>query len=267
MSTNSDINNEERYSVPGLARGLYILEYLSMQPEGKTQKEIAEALKYPLSSVSRITLQLVDMGYLFRDPATKIFSSTMKMLLVGQQALTDSDLVGTALPVMRRLRDRLQDTVLLGVLNGTEIVVIESAPGTHLFKFTVNPGHRINIPASAPGKAIVANLPEDERRQMLDKLKFVKFNENTITSRKDFERELDTVRKQGYSLDRGEEYLGIYCVGGPLFDRNGFPIASIWVTGPGKRVSPDQYPAIGKIIKEGCEEISRMMGYNVMPKN
>ena len=252
---------ESRYSVPGLARGLRILEYLAMSSGGKTQKEIAEALGYPLSSVSRITLQLADMGYLSRDPQTKIFSMTLKMLLVGQQALADMDLVGLALPVMRKMRDLLQDTVLLGVLNGTEIVVIESVPGTRLFRFTVDPGHRITLSASAPGKAILANLPVPERETLLDKIRFVRFNENTLT-REAFEEELVSVRKKGYSVDHGEEYLGIYCIGGTIFDRNGFPVASIWVTGPGKDVPETRYPEIGRVIRTGCDRISRLMGYH-----
>lgn len=153
-------------AVPGLARGLRVLEFLAEHPEGRTQKEIADGLGFPFSSVSRITLQLEAAGYLRRDSQTKAFRHTMKMLMTGQRALAESDLVGTALPVMRRLRDALQDTVVLGVLNDKEIIVIESAVGTHLFKFQLNAGHRINIPASAPGKAIVAFLPEDQRDKL-----------------------------------------------------------------------------------------------------
>lgn len=248
-------------AVPGLARGLSVLEFLAEHAEGRTQKEIADALGFPFSSVSRITLQLEAAGYLRRDSQTKAFCHTMKMLMTGQRALAESDLVGIALPVMRRLRDALQDTVALGVLNEAEIIVIESAPGTHPFTFTLNAGHRINVPASAPGKAIVAFLPEDQRDKLVRTLKFTRFNERTITTREAFLHELDGVRKAGYSVDRGEEYTGIYCLGAPLLDRNRFPVAAIWVTGPDKRVSPACYPAIGEQIREGARKISRLLGY------
>lgn len=252
---------KRRFSVPGLARGIQVLEFLSKHPEGVLQKEIAGALRLPFSSVSRITLQLEAMGYLRRDLKTKAFRHTMKMLMVGQAALAESDLVGTALPVMRRLRDALQDTVALGVLNETEIIVIETAPGTHPFKYTLDAGHRINIPASAPGKAIAAFLPEDQRAGLVGRLKFVRFNERTITTKEAFYEELGRVRECGYSVDRGEEYDGIYCVGAPLLDRNGYPVAAIWMTGPDKRVRPGQFPEIGGRIREGAMEISRMLGY------
>jgi DNA-binding IclR family transcriptional regulator len=255
--------DDDDYAVPGLARGMRILEYLAEHPEGKSQKEISDTLGFPFSSVSRTTLQLESMGYLRRDSETKLFRHTMKMLMVGQRALSEYDLVGMALPEMRKLRDLLGDTIVLGVLNDTDIIVIESAPGTHLFKFTLDAGHRINIPASAPGKAILAFLPDDQRDKVVRKLRFTRFNERTITNRVDFLKELAEVRRLGYALDRGEEYSGIYCAGAPVLDRNGYPVASIWVTGPDVRVKPEQLPFIGERVHSGAAAISTLLGYRV----
>lgn len=249
------------YSVPGLERGLAILEYLAEHPEGKTQNEIAEELKCPSASVFRMTLSLEKAGYLIRNPQTKAFRHTMKLLMLGQKAISEIDLVGNALPTMRKLRDALQDTVALGVLNAMEIIVLESVLGSHLFRFSLTAGHRIGLHASAPGKALLGFLPEDQRDRIIQNIKFVKYNNHTITSLKAFQQELATVREKGYSVDRGEEYAGIYCLGAPIFDRNGFPIAAIWVTGPDNRVTPSQYPSIGEQIRDGALEISRILGY------
>lgn len=249
------------YSVPGLERGLAILEFLAEHPEGKTQNEIAEELKCPSASVFRMTLSLEKAGYLVRNPQTKAFRHTMKMLMMGQKAISEIDLVGNSLPTMRKLRDALHDTVALGVLNEMEIIVLESVLGSHLFRFSLTAGHRIGLHASAPGKAILGFLPEDQRDRTVQNIKFVKYNDHTITTAKAFQHELATVREKGYSVDRGEEYASIYCLGAPIFDRNGYPIAAIWVTGPDNRVKPSQYPSIGEQICDGALEISRILGY------
>lgn len=249
------------YSVPGLERGLAILEYLAEHPEGKSQNEISEELKCPTASVFRMTLSLEKAGYLVRNSKTKAFRHTMKMLMLGQKAISEIDLVGNSLPVMRTLRDHLHDTVALGVLNETEIIVLESVLGSHLFRFSLTSGHRICLHASAPGKAILAFLPVDQRSRTLQRITFSKYNENTIISLSAFQRELASVREKGYSVDRGEEYSSIYCLGAPIFDRNAYPVAAIWVTGPDNRVKPSQYPSIGEQIREGALEISRVLGY------
>jgi DNA-binding IclR family transcriptional regulator len=249
------------YSVPGLERGLAILEYLAEHPEGKSQNEISEELKCPTASVFRMTLSLEKAGYLVRNPKTKAFRHTMKMLMLGQKAISEIDLVGNSLPTMRKLRDSLHDTVALGVLNELEIIVLESVLGSHLFRFSLTAGHRIGLHASAPGKAILGFLPEDQRNRIAKQINFVKYNENTISSLSAFQRELASVREKGYSVDRGEEYSSIYCLGAPIFDRNAYPVAAIWVTGPDNRVKPSQYPDIGEQMREGALEISRVLGY------
>ncbi len=253
--------NDTRYSAPSLERGLAILEYLAHHPGGKGQVEIAQNLKCPVSSVFRITLALEKAGYLERDPETKVFRHTQKMLMLGQQALSETDLIGCSMPELRELRDELGDTILVGVLNGPEIIVLEQALGSHLFRFSVNAGHRIRAYCSAPGKAIIAYLPDRRREQVIAQTEFVRFNADTIATPQGFRKELLRVRKLGYAVDNGEEYAGIYCVGAPVFDRSGYPIASVWVTGPGMRVKPEMIPGIGEKIREGAMRISRRMGY------
>jgi DNA-binding IclR family transcriptional regulator len=253
--------NEDRYTAPSLERGLAILEYLAHHPDGKGQLEIAHALKCPVSSAFRLTLALEKAGYLERDPETKVFRHTQKMLMLGQQALSETDLIGSCMPVMRDLRDALEDTVLLGVLNGPEIIVLEQALGSHLFRFSVNAGHRIRAYCSAPGKAIIAYLPEIQRERVIAQTEFVRFNANTIATPEAFRKELQKVLKLEYAVDNGEEYAGIYCVGAPVFDRAGYPLASVWVTGPGMRVKKAMIPRIGQTVKDGAARISRRMGW------
>jgi len=257
--------NAAHYGAPSLERGLAILEYLAHHPGGKGQLEIAQALKCPVSSVFRITLTLESFGYLERDPETKVFRHTQKMLMLGQQALSETDLIGCAMPAMRELRDALEDTILLGVLNGPEIIVLEQALGSHLFRFSVNAGHRIRAYCSAPGKAIIAYLPEKRCEEVIAQTEFIRFNANTIASPQGFRKELQKVLKLGYAIDNGEEYEGIYCVGAPIFDRSGYPIASVWVTGPGMRVKPEMIPGIGEKMKTDAALISRRMGWGAKP--
>ena len=64
---------DDTFSVPGLSRGIRIMELLAQRSDGLNQTEIAHVLGIPFASVSRITLQLEEMGYLRRDPESKAF--------------------------------------------------------------------------------------------------------------------------------------------------------------------------------------------------
>ena len=248
-------------AVPGLSRGIRVLELLSENGEAKTQKEVADALGVPFSSVSRIMSALVEMGYLTRDPLTKAFSFTMKMMVVGQRAMCRTDLMSFAIPVMRGLRDEFHDTVALGVIQGTNAVVIESIPGTHPWVFTLNPGFTEQIHVTAPGKAILAYMPTAERSELMARMKFTRYNERTITDRRAFLRELEATAARGYSIENGEEYDGVYCVGAPILDRTGYPVAAIWITGPSNRVNAARIAEMGGRVRSEALKISVSLGY------
>jgi DNA-binding IclR family transcriptional regulator len=256
-----NVRKKGEIPVPGLSRGLAVMEFLSSHPQGNTQMEIAEALALPISSVARITLQLEATGWLRRDPDTKSFSLTMKMLMTGQRALFEKDLIGIALPEMRALRDKWLDTVVFGVMHDCEIVTIENCAGKRLFRFSIDPGHRSPLHCTAPGKAIAAYLPDTILDATLSRMQFKRYNSRTITGEKAFRRELALVRQNGYATDDGEQYNGIYCVGSALLDRNGYPVATIWITGPVENISEEDIPKIGADFRAAAARISSILGH------
>ena len=261
-------HKKELVTVPGLDRGLEILEFLSSSERGKTQMEIADALHLPVSSVARITLQLEATGWLSRNPDSCVFRLTMKMLTIGQRALFESNLVELALPYMRALRDKWLDTVVFGVLHDDEIVTIENCAGKRLFRYSIDAGHRSPIHCTAPGKAIAAFLPDAILDELVSRIKFTRYNERTLTTPKAFLKELESVRALGYSVDRAEQYNGIYCVGAPILDRNAYPLAAIWITGPSENITAADIPKIGADFKSAALRISSILGFDAtLPKN
>ena len=59
-----------------------------------------------------------------------------------------------------------------------------------------------------------------------------------------------------FAFDKGEEIDGVNCVGAPVFDAHGYPVAAIWITGPRERIKNENLDDIGKIVKEFADAIS-----------
>ena len=250
------------YDVPSLKTGFEMLEHLSRHPHGQMLTEIAETLACPISSAYRIAVALENLGLVSRDAETKQIRLTNKLLLIGQRAVTETNLVEHALDVMRELRDRVQDTVRIGVREGKEIIVLDEAIGTRMFCFVSKLGYRIGISCSAPGKAILAILPENERDELIAEMKFIRYNERTITSKVRLRRELAGVVEKGYAFDDSEQFDGIYCIGAPVFDRSGYPVASMWTTGLMMDIDRKHIPEIGAIVRDHSDRISARLGYS-----
>jgi DNA-binding IclR family transcriptional regulator len=265
QSASSD--SDSRYNVPNLERGLKMLELLLEHPEGLQQTEIAARLGCAKTSVYRISMTLMEFGYVVRDEDTKTIRLSRKLVAMGSRVLAEEDLLVVSGEAMKSLRDRIGETVLVGALVGTELVVLGQVLGSHHFKFSVDLGTRLPLHAAAPGKAILARLPAAERDQILQKLSFDRFNERTICDVKEFVRELEQVGDLGYALDRGEQLSGIHCVAAPILNRHGYPLASIWVTGPTDRLRRGDFPAVGEIVRQHALTISGRLGWRALGDN
>jgi DNA-binding IclR family transcriptional regulator len=265
-SKSPDMKNQDlqRYHVPNLERALAILELLAKHPDGLSMVEISGILAFPNNSVYRITSTLVNHGYLNRDEHSKRFNLSRKLLALGFASLSEQNIVEMSIDIMRELRDATRETVLLATLLSESMVVLEQVPGSHPFKFMVDAGSRLHLHTSAPGKALLAFLPESERESILKGLKLPGFNPRTITKKTQFRDELERVRQQGYALDFGEQLEGVHCVGAPVLNERGYPIAAIWITGPRDRMPESSFLDLGRQVEEHALQISRRFGYNLL---
>ena len=256
---NSDTS---KYHVPNLKRALKVFELLAKRPEGLTITQITESLKIPRNSVFRITATLMDNNYISKDENTKIYQLSPKLLTLGYAAIGEENLIEKSLSNMRALRDRFGETVPLGILHGSEGLVIEEVAGTHSFRFVLEPGRKFHLHTSAPAKAILAFLPDEEKEELIKKINFKKYNERTITNPYEYRRCLDEVHYKGFSIDQAEEIEGMNCVGAPILNKAGYPIAAIWISGPSARLEDSQLDQIGIEVKKYAENISRSLGFS-----
>ncbi|MCF7847480.1 MAG: IclR family transcriptional regulator [Kiritimatiellales bacterium] len=254
---------DSRYKVPNLERALVIMEHLLDFPKGRSITELTDDLELSKNSVFRITMTLLNHGFLVRD-AQKRFSLSKKLLLMGCRSFGETRFIEFAMDIMRECRDEIKESIFIGSMIEHEGVVIEQVLGLHPFKFTIDPGLRLPINCAAPCKAILAYLPENEQKLILDEAPFERFNENTITSRRAYKKELETVRELGYALDRAEQIHGAHCIGAPVFDQYGYPIAAIWATGPSDRLPAVRFDEFGQIMRRYADMISVRMGHNAM---
>src|SRR5262249_25146085 len=132
-----------------------------------------------------------------------------------------------ALPQMRQLYERFNETVNLGIMDGAEIVYVEMLESTQPFRMAAAIGTRSPAHACVLGKAMLAFLPEARAAAVLSCASFARLTEHTTTDVEQLTRELERVRRDGYALDVQETEFGVACVGGPVLDAGGYPAGGI----------------------------------------
>lgn len=252
----------ENYNAPNLEKGLVILELLATSNKALTLNEITKASKASQTTVYRILQTLVRLGYLLHNESSKTYKLSRKMLTVGFHAIQEQNQLDVVLPKMRELRDIVRETVFFGVLGEEKGLFIEQVLGTHPFCFVLTPGKLFELHCSAPGKALMAFLPDNTQNLYLSKMKFEKYNANTIQTKEDYLKELATVKHNGFAVDMEEELAGVVCVGAPIFNYMNSPCGAIWISGPKDRLPDKTIKEFAGTIMGVTKSISFELGYN-----
>jgi DNA-binding IclR family transcriptional regulator len=255
----------ERNFLKTLSRGLRVLTaFTPVRPE-LSLTEIAEILDVDPSTANRFTYTLEELGYLERDPDTKLYHVTPQIYALTISLAGPRDLRQVSLPHMERLRDRSGETVVLSVRDGVEIVIIEVVETHHTLAPRGWVGGRGPLYCSAMGKAMLAYLPEAELARVVDAITFTAFTPNTIINRLDFLTDLEQIRERGWSLNREEFTIGITSIGAPIFSGPQEKVgAAICIDVPTARLRDE--PHLERLAKEvlaAAQSISTSGNYDL----
>jgi DNA-binding IclR family transcriptional regulator len=243
-----------------VAKAFTIIDLLALQSDrGITLSDLSVQLHMPKSTVHRYLATLQQLGLAERSDADRFRLGTRVIELAGL-FLANSDLRTESQAALDALATQTDETIHLAVPSGTEVVYIAKVESKHALRMYSYIGARLPMYCTALGKAILAfGTPERRRDVLAQPLKAR--TPSTITSRQALERELETVRSQGFAIDDEENEPGIRCVGAPIADYNQTAIAALSVSGPGDRIDRKRCAELAPIVRDAAQRISKRMGY------
>jgi DNA-binding IclR family transcriptional regulator len=253
--------SSEEVSSTAVERALAILEAVGQRSAGMTNSEISRRLEIPKSSASYILRTLERQGYLRRERGTGKYRLGLKLLSLSRGVHVEEDLIEAARPVLRRLVEKTGLTAHLAVLDHTEAVYVEKVEAPGFIKMDTWVGRRMEIHATAVGKALAANLAPSEAEAIIKERGLTKRTPRTITATARLMRELEKVRARGYAVDDEENNLGARCVGAAIFDGFGRAAAAVSVSGTIGQIDKGSLAATAEAVKKAAREISRHLGY------
>lgn len=218
-------------SVPALERGLMILEYLAQSRRGVTLSQLTRKLQLPRSTGHALLLTYQRTGYVHRCEKTGRYCLGFRLQALANQALGGTSLRTQASTLLHQLMQETGLTVHLAVMEEGEAILIDriEAPGSpHLATWV---GKRMGLHCTALGKALISELPEAVLDELIRKHGLIRYNENTIASRRALRLACESIQRLGYAIDDEEEEIGIRCIGAPVRDSTGEVVAAISISG------------------------------------
>jgi DNA-binding IclR family transcriptional regulator len=250
-----------RKLIASVQRALDILDLFNNGQVELGNAEIARQLDLPVGTASGLIYTLKANNYLDQNPANRKYRLGLKLAERAAVLLDQLDLRKVAAPFLEEIRDWCGESVNLAVRDGNEVVYIERMFGDHSLGIRSELGRRGTLHSTSLGKAILSSLPETERTNLLKSYNFNSVTKFTIIDPELFVVELERVQKRGYAVDEQENELGGRCVGAPILDRYGYPIAAISISVPIQRFPEEDVIKYGKKLVATASIISQRMGH------
>ena len=201
--------------VGSLEKGLRVLGAFDETRRSLRLTEIAAATGLDKSAAQRFTHTLFELGYLRKDVKTKHYSLAPKVLELGFTYLRTDALVERAAPYLLEASRRSEETVNLTELDGTEVVYVARVPSRHVISVDVILGTWLPAYCTATGRAILAFLPEDEARDILERSDRIAYTEVTETDLDALMGRLAEARRDGFAVAAEEYYIGDLSIAAP----------------------------------------------------
>lgn len=163
--------NEDRQFVDALARGLAILEFLSRTPRAQSNGEIAKATGLAPSTVSRLTHTLTALGYTRQTTGSRTYELTLKNLSLGYPILAGMSLIDRARPFLEEIAESTGETIALAVRDGLHVTYVDVVTGSSIVAVRLAMGARLPIAVAAAGAALLAAMPDRERRTLASRVR------------------------------------------------------------------------------------------------
>lgn len=240
-------------------RVLTLLEILSSKKELNLER-ISEMTGIPKVTALRLLTTLTKSKYIVKNPNDS-YSLTLRMFSIGSRALDWTNIIELSRPIIDKLRDELNETIHMGILEDENAVYIMKVESSNTVRMYSRVGKNIPLYCSSLGKCLLAHQSDTYIEKYLNNTTLVRQATKTITDKEKLREDLLATRKRGYGLDEEENEGGIFCISAPIFNHKNQIEAAISSSWPIYRIDREDIPKYINIIRSTANEISTLLGH------
>ncbi len=246
-----------------LDKGLSALRKIA-ETDGTSLNDLSIDLDMPLGTLHRLLLTLESHGFVRQSKSDATWSIGIEAFRVGSAFPRAAKLLSIARPILKDLSNLTGETANLGVMDVGEVIFIAQHETHHAIRAFFRPGSRGSWHSSGIGKAIAAYIAITDQKALFGKVPFEQFTQNTLVQEKELLEEFNRIRSLGYAVDKEERFIGMRCIGAPVFNSANQVVAGISNSWPVARMDDQSIAELGKVTAKCGQDISRLLGATVV---
>lgn len=222
---------------PSTERTLLVLSHLAAKGQSLAVNEIAESLRLPKATTSRICAKLRRSGYLVYEPGGRRLAVGPRLFRLGLDVVRQSSASSARHAILAELVDDIGETCNVTTMADACVLYLDRVETRWPLRLALEPGSRVPLHCTASGKLFLSMLTPAACDALLETLPLPAFTPRTATTRQRLARELKRTAARGYSLDDEEFITGLVAVAVPVTDGDGRTIAALACHAPVARLS------------------------------
>jgi IclR family transcriptional regulator, acetate operon repressor len=240
-----------RGGVQSVERAFELLEILADAGGTATLSELAVRADLPQPTIHRLVRTLLVMGYVRQLPSRQ-YSLGPRLIRLGESA---AQLIGAwSRSHLAGLVERTGESANMAVLDNDMAVYVAQVPSPHAMRMFTEVGGRVYPHNTGVGKALLMQLPNEEVLALLKRTGMPALTENSHTTPETLIRDLDLSRSRGYTLDEGEQEVGVRCFAVPVPDAP--TLTAISISGPAARVTLKSAAEVTPVLKRVARDLA-----------
>ena len=255
-------SNHDVYFVPGLHRGLRVLEILGATETPMSLSEIARAMELSRSSAFRLVYTLRQMEFIREAEQANTYTLGARVLNLGFAYLNQQPITAIARPILAHLRDETGVSTHLSVLEGDDVLYLVSHQARSGYVSNMRTGTRTQAYASAIGWCLLGSKDATALSDFVKAQSWQRFTDHTPMDAASLATCVAQARDAGFVVSRGFREPGGSSVAVPVRDNTGTIVACVNLSGPDSGFDFDRMESFYlPQTQDAALRISRALGY------
>jgi DNA-binding IclR family transcriptional regulator len=254
--------DEDKYNIRAIERALSVLEAFSRERRKLSLDELTKLTGLSKPTVFRILSTLQSQKYVFQDKNDGRYRLGTVFFALASSVLGSFNLGIITRPHLIALRNRVQATVLLGVLLEDHLVYLDKSEAQGPVRLASDIGWRRDPPNYGMlGMTLMAYLEPSEQERLLREYPLTAYTQKSMTDPILFRQRLHEIKERGSTLEFEEAMEGVWGVAAPVWDSSREVVAAVGAALPMTVQSDERIAEAIQLVNQCARQISFDLGY------
>jgi DNA-binding IclR family transcriptional regulator len=247
-------------TIQSVNRVFSIMEILA-EEGSKSVTELHTQLGLHKTTVYRMLSTLTELGYVLQNPENGKYYLSYKIVVLANDTLRWNTAARVAEAYLRDLVRGCQETVHMVQREECRVrYIAKIEPNNTSFTMGSYVGMELPMYCTAVGKAMMAELSDEEVEEIWEANKDIRYTEKTVKTLAQLQEQLAEIRRTGFAYDNEEREAGLFCVAVCLHDCRGVPLYGLSISAPSARMNFENVEPYCEKLKAAQTAIAQALG-------